>query len=197
MSEPVVFAQSFESLFLHGLKGRLDATALRQLRELGVDLQDLQSAYPAATWAAALKVAAEAAFPQSTPHQARFEMGRSLLQGFDATLVGRAAVALARVIGPRRTLARMTRNTRTSNNYIESLMEEHPAGGLRMVSTIVPAFLPKMQDQPWLEWAISSGFQTGLITGILEKLGVQGFTVEPESVELHPPRITSRVRLPG
>lgn len=197
MSEPVVFAQSFESLFLHGLKGKLDALALRQLRELGLDLGHLKIAYPVATWAAALKVAAEAAFPQSSPNQARFELGRCMLAGLDATLVGKSLLALARVIGPRRTLERMTRNTRTSNNYINTVLEEHPGGGLRLVGTIVPEYLPQMEGQPWLEWALSTGFQSGLVTGTLDKLGVRGFTVEPESTELHPPRIVSRVRLPG
>jgi uncharacterized protein (TIGR02265 family) len=197
MSEPVVFAQSFDALFRHGLKGKLDAKALRDLRELRVDLEHLQPAYPVATWAAATKLAAEAAFPNCSPHEARFELGRHMLVGLDATLVGKALLALARAIGPRRILERMTRNTRTSNNYIQTELEERPDGRLRLVGTIVPEFLPQMQGQPWLEWAISSGFQTGLVTGILDTLSVRGFSVEPEPSELHPPRISSLIRLPG
>jgi uncharacterized protein (TIGR02265 family) len=197
MSEPVVFAQSFESLFRHGLKGKLDASALRDLRELRVDLEHLQPAYPVATWAAAMKVAAEAAFPQCSPNEARFELGRHMLVGLDATLVGKALLALARAIGPRRTLERMTRNNRTSNNYINTVLEERPDGTLRMVGTIVPEYLPRMEGQPWLEWALSSGFQAGLLTGVLDTLSVRGFSVEPESSELHPPRVSSLIRLPG
>ena len=50
--------------------------------------------------------------------------------GYEKTLVGSALTAMLRVLGPKRTLERMTRNFRTANNYtevtVEALAEKEP-----------------------------------------------------------------------
>jgi uncharacterized protein (TIGR02265 family) len=175
MNEPVIFTQSVESLFVHALGGRLDATVREELRRLGLDLdRPLLPAYPVRTWEAALVLAGRTLFPQVTPAEARFELGRLMIAHYDDTVLGKAVVAMGRLIGPRRTLERMTRNIRTSNNYVQSTLEELPGGELRMTSSVLPEFRTQLPD---MAWEHSGAFTRGLVTGILDKLGVEGYQV--------------------
>jgi uncharacterized protein (TIGR02265 family) len=190
MHEPVVFTPSVESLFVHGL--RLSFPAREQLRALGLDLdRPLLPAYPLATWERAVAVAAGDAFPQLGRDAAHFELGRRMLAGYDATVIGRAISLAARLAGPRRTLERMAQNTGTANNYVLALVEPLPDGGLRMTNTVQPALEPVLRARGH---ALSPTWLPGLVTGLLENLRVARFEVTPEP-GAEPLRVSCRVRL--
>ncbi|MHB8873222.1 MAG: DUF2378 family protein [Myxococcaceae bacterium] len=84
----------------------------------------LLPAYPAETWFKALDIAAQEIFPGDRKPQALRRLGEQFIDGFRETLLGRAVLALLKVIGPRQALIRATRNFRSGNNYTESRLTE-------------------------------------------------------------------------
>ena len=176
MTEPLVFTPSIESLFVHGL--RLSLPARESLRALGLDLdRPLLPAYPLATWERAVQVAARDAFPQLDVDAAHLQLGRRMLAGYDATLIGKAIGIAARLAGPRRTLERMAHNTGTANNYVLARVEALPDGSLRLTNTVQPAMEPVFRARGH---RLSPMWLPGLVTGILENLRVPRFEVTPE-----------------
>ena len=51
-------------------------------------------------------------------------MGQAFIRGFERTLIGRAQLSLLQLIGPRRTLDRLTRSFRNANNYTTANLRE-------------------------------------------------------------------------
>lgn len=194
MKEPVVFAQAIEALFLHGLRNRLDSEARSRLRTLGLDLdQPIQVAYPVTLWEGALAVAAEVAFPGSSAPEARFEQGRRMIYAYGSTSLGKSVVNHAISLGARRTLERMTRSSRTSNNFNQTDVQEQPDGTLVLTTTVLEEFRPHLVGR---EWAFNPDYYRGLFTGVLETFQVKDFSVRTEAWEPREPRIVTRVHLP-
>ena len=52
--------------------------------------------------------------------EARAQLGRLFLKGYTQTAIGQAGFFLARAVGLRRTLSRMTRNSRNGNNTMKN-----------------------------------------------------------------------------
>ena len=129
----VVFQQAVEGLFEHGIPKRLTPALVLRVRELGVDLDGkLDPAYPRATWNAVLAAVRTHAFGDLSEDEAYFQIGRSVVIGYSETLVGRALVGVARLMGPRRMLARMTRNLRSASNYNETRYVDAPDGSVEI-----------------------------------------------------------------
>lgn len=102
----------------------LDDTARTRLRELGVDLARTLPAYPLEVWVQVMRYAASRVAPGLPESEQMEQLGRRFIDGYEQTLVGRALLASMRLIGPRRTLERMSRNFRTGNNYTEAKVTE-------------------------------------------------------------------------
>ncbi len=161
--EPVVFGTTFESL-LNGLKGRIDARGHGLLLAAGVDVRNIQPAYPVLTWSKSLRALHQAAFPSLDESEAMFQLGRSFILGLKSTLVGSAIYTMAKLIGPRRMLERMTRNSRSSNNFSETKLEQMPDGALRMIWGVRPGLESRMS-----EYTVSPQYMRGIITeGIVQ-----------------------------
>ena len=58
--------------------------------------------------------------PYDTGH-----LGHAFIEGYAHTLVGSAVMSMSRLLGPGRTLARLTRSLRTANNYSEARLTAH------------------------------------------------------------------------
>jgi uncharacterized protein (TIGR02265 family) len=82
-------------------------------------------------------------------------------------LVGRAVLAMMRIIGPRRSFERMTRNLRTTNNYTESRFELRPDGSLVL----------------WCSRVVSAEFYRGMFSRTLEAAGGHDAKVEVLSID--------------
>jgi uncharacterized protein (TIGR02265 family) len=120
MLQPRVFGHLFEALFQNALAGRLSPIALEQLRRLGVDVSKrLEPVYPLPLWMAALTVAARDVYPSLELDQAYEQLGEACMEGFSATLVGRAVVAALRLIGPERAMLQAQSTFRSTNNYAQ------------------------------------------------------------------------------
>ena len=123
--QKMVFEQTIEGLFLRGLGDRLTPACKSRLRAHGLDLdRKLLPAYEFEKWMAYLRIAAEELYGDSSTEVAMFRLGERTVDGFGDTLMGRAVLAMTRIIGPVRTLQRCDRNFRSGNNYTTSRLKE-------------------------------------------------------------------------
>lgn len=123
--ERVIFAQWPEALFLKAFADKVTPEVKARLRETGLDLDKaLAPAYPFEAQAVWLTIAAEEFYPDLPRDEALHAIGLNFFSGWQETLLGRAAAAMFRVIGPRRSLLRVERAFRTSNNFTEVKAEE-------------------------------------------------------------------------
>jgi uncharacterized protein (TIGR02265 family) len=144
LTEPLVFPQTVEAL-IRALGDRLDLDAERQLAESGVNVRDLQ-AVSQQVWSQATRVGAKVLCPDAPVEVGLFELGKRFVVGFEDTLLGRGTIALARVLGPRRSLQRMTANFRNGNNYTETRLVELGPNRYEMwvSNVVVPEFIRGM-----------------------------------------------------
>jgi len=120
---PVVFGNSVESL-VRVLGPALDETVRQKFLALGIDLFKPNPAYPYELWIQALQLAMNLLWPGVGREVATYRMGRAIFESYGQTVMGKALMALVKVLGPRRALERMSRNLRTTNNYSETRLTE-------------------------------------------------------------------------
>ena len=161
MADPaVVYTSSVEAL-IRALGTRLDEHAHQKFAALGVPLRGkLQPAYPREQWIAACVYGGELLFAGLEPAEQRRRLGRRFIDGYAETMAGRALFTIMRVLGARRSLARIEQNLRTGNNYAKA----------RMVETEAGAEL-HLEDQPHPEW------YQGMVERALEVMGAKNVTV--------------------
>ncbi len=123
--EKVVFDFAMESM-LRMLGRKPTPSEVAELVALGVDpSKPLKPAYTAETMVAAVDWMAKRKWPTLPPDEAQYQLGRAyLLEGYSQTLMGKAVVGMARVIGPHRILERMSRNFRTATNFTETKLTQ-------------------------------------------------------------------------
>ncbi|MDP1821650.1 MAG: DUF2378 family protein [Archangium sp.] len=168
-AEEVIFSDAVEGLFLKGLGERVTPELREELKAVGLDLtRPLLPAYPRTVWNAAIPLAAAHAWPQLDIAEAHVLLGRTIIDGFKLTLLGKALAGMAKVLGPMRTLGRMRSNLRTGGNYNEvTLTPEGP--------TLVRFWI----NEPYLH----PGYVKGLLQGSLEISGARNSTVDVVSVD--------------
>jgi uncharacterized protein (TIGR02265 family) len=119
-AERLVFASAFESLFQKSLDGRVSPTLKSGLLELGVNLdRPLLPAYPLETWIRALQLTVQDLFPDEPPERAFEQLAALVISGYEKTLLGRATLAMMRLVGPDRCLKRFAQGLHTTDNYSE------------------------------------------------------------------------------
>jgi len=124
-----VFASSVESL-VRGLGTRATPQLRARLRDRGLDLTDLPASLPVEEWAPHLIFFSEQVFPGVPRGEALYSLGQHFMLGWKQSLMGSAIVSLLRVVGPVRSLPRLERAFRTSNNFVKArteLLDAHSA----------------------------------------------------------------------
>jgi uncharacterized protein (TIGR02265 family) len=161
VKERIVFEHTMESL-LRVLGSPLPPEQSAELASLGVDVgRPLMPAYPLTTYVAVMDYIARRRWPELSEEDAGQELGRAFMRAYRQTLLGKAVYALTRLIGPHRTLDRITRNFRTANNFTETQLERvGPA-------TYVLRF----------SYVTRVGYLQGLLTEALEGTGARGLVV--------------------
>jgi uncharacterized protein (TIGR02265 family) len=166
-SESVVFSHTAESLFLEVLKGEVTPALSDELKRLGLDLsKPLRPAYPVPVWNAVLEATSRALYPSDPIDVATRRLGERMLEGYNRTLIGKAVIALAKIIGPRRAAKRTQQNWRSGNNYTEAEVVELSPTDVRVVLN---------------EAGVSRWVSAGLLQAGLTMAGAKGLSVTIES----------------
>jgi uncharacterized protein (TIGR02265 family) len=123
----LVFSQTVEGLLR--AVGPLDEAARVKFRAIGINPDArLEPAYPVERYVAMQKVAVEV-FAPGIPFTLGIEtLGRRFVDGYGETLVGKAVLATMKLLGPRRTLERLTRTLSTGSSFFETKLEEFEPG---------------------------------------------------------------------
>jgi uncharacterized protein (TIGR02265 family) len=123
--EQLVFGPTLEGLFLRGLKGKVSPTLMSQLRALGLDLErPLLPAYPRKLVHECVLLTAKTLYPDQPLTDAFYLVGKHVTPGLRATTLGSAALTMVRLVGPKRTLGRLARTFRSTNNYMQVTLRE-------------------------------------------------------------------------
>ncbi len=125
MAEPIVFMQSYESLRrLLNDELRSNPALAQQFKKHGVDFDRLLPAYPLEAWLQSLVLTLDTLYPGQPVDESTFQLGQRLFDSYGETVIGRALMAMLRILGPRRALLRIDRNFRTMNNYSSTVLRE-------------------------------------------------------------------------
>ncbi len=162
MPDKLIFAQTFEGLF-RALGDKLDAPLVAELRTLGVDpTTELKPAYPLDVFLQVVRRVGQTLAPGAPEAEQSELAGRRFILGYGHTMVGRAMLGMMRVIGPRRTLERLSRQFRTGNNFSETTLKELSPGAFEL----------------WVNQCKNPGWYRGIIAAGLEHAGARDVSVE-------------------
>ena len=162
-NERVIFGNTVDSLYRRTLDGALPPELRARLKTLGMDLDaPLLAAYPHAVWVRCLDETGRSLYPDLSLDEARRQLARRMIEGYAQTLMGAAVLAMARVLGPMRSLGRMTHNFRSGNNFTETRL------------TVVG---PATADLWFNEPEATEGFVEGVLEEGLRRIGVQGLLI--------------------
>ena len=176
--EPLIFAPAVEGL-LRSLKPVLDASAKAKLKAAGLDPEaPVPPGVPLETWLKVITIASELVAPGTSFDEGSYRLGRRFIDGYAETLVGKALLAALRVLGPRRTLARMSRNFRSGNNFSDTTLSEPSPGDYRL----------------WCNQVSYPHWYRGVIEAGLEAAGAREVQVELYAHDLSTKSATFRVR---
>ena len=115
-----VYDHTVDGLFFKALRERITPPVAAKLKDLGIDLDGKPKSVPHAQWIQALQVAAT--LFEGTEDERYRALGRSVLLRYEDTVMGKAVVAVMRLMGPRRILARINTSLRSGNNYIHATL---------------------------------------------------------------------------
>jgi uncharacterized protein (TIGR02265 family) len=138
----LVFEHTIEGLFRFSLRNRLSVPAWQALREAGLDLsKPLLPAYTYETWRRVLEITVADLYPALPRPEGWRHLGRDVVNGMIHTLMGRAMVGVARLLGPLRSLRRFNNTLRSADNYVESRLTE-------LSATSCEVWLNEVMEQP-------------------------------------------------
>jgi uncharacterized protein (TIGR02265 family) len=153
--DKVVFGPSLEGLWR--AMDPLTTAEVQAFKEAGVVTARFDVAYPLAPYLKILEACATSRFAHLKEQDAYAQVGRLFVDGFSRTVIGQALMGIMSLLGPRRTMHRLTRNFRAANNYTEitltTLQDNHHQIAVNFV------------EQP--------GFYIGVIERTLEYAGAK------------------------
>jgi uncharacterized protein (TIGR02265 family) len=121
----MTYGSVVEGLLHHGLGGQVSPRLEARLHLIGVDVgRPLLPAYPVKVWMHCLWAIIEEVYPDLPPEQAFRTLGVRTTEGYGKTLVGRAVLVLARMLGPRHTLLRLPQLLASTDNWSRPEMLE-------------------------------------------------------------------------
>ena len=160
MVDRLIFAQTFEGLLRCARP--LEPSLEHALRALGLDPSArLEPAYPVEVFRQVMGLLGPHLAPGQPPDEQAFVLGQRFMAGYEQTLVGRAMMAVFRVIGPERGLERLARQFRTGNNFSETRVRRLRSGVFEV----------------WCNQVTLPGWYRGLITAGLSAAGARNLSV--------------------
>ena len=118
--DQLVFEASMDGL-VRAIRPRITSLGAKRLLEAGFDLnKPLLPAYPAPVWARYVQIISADLYASLEPTEAQRRVGALTVDAFSQGFIGSAMFGMVRLLGPDRTIARMTRNFRTGCNFLET-----------------------------------------------------------------------------
>jgi len=155
-----------EALFFRSMRSKITDRCVDRLREAGIDLRSkLQGFYARETFYRCVAILGEELFPWMGADERMVQLGTTFMDGYEQTLLGKAALQAARFMGVRRTLHRMAENYRTSNNYMQVEVQELGPGELKLTLS---------------QTSGASGYYEGALRRGLQLSGARGLVVRRE-----------------
>lgn len=114
-----VYEHTVEGLFFKALRERITPPLQARLKALGIDLSGKPKSVPHAQWKDALRLAATELFDGSEDERYR-QLGNAVLLRHEETVMGKAVIAVMRLMGPTRVLKRINSTLGSGNNYIQA-----------------------------------------------------------------------------
>ncbi len=116
----LIFGPSVEAL-LTAAKGKISKNTETRLATLGLAFgKKIEPAYSADTWACAVRLIGADLFPTDLYEVQHRKLARRTIQQFSDTLMAKAMLPFAKLIGPQRCLERLTNSLRTGANFLET-----------------------------------------------------------------------------
>jgi uncharacterized protein (TIGR02265 family) len=172
--EPLFFASAFEALFERTLHGQMTPELREKLRAAGVDVdRRLKVAYPFKVWEDVVAAIAKELHPKVDDNEAWFLVGLDFWEGFNATMIGKAAIAMAKLVGMDRAFQRFTSNMRNINNAAEGFVELREKGRMRLRMRLLDKFRGRIHPAP----PMMPHYLRGVLLGILRGMGKAGANV--------------------
>ncbi|MDY7228960.1 DUF2378 family protein [Hyalangium rubrum] len=164
LQRPVVFEHTVEGLFHIALKDRLSRMAVASLKREGLDLsQKLLPAYPVEIWRRCLAIAVADLYPVVSRAEGYRRLGHDVVEGMVRTVLGRAVVGVARLLGPLRALRRLDHNLHSADNYVRAKLVE-------LTPTWCEVSINEVLEQPT--------YYQGILEACLKIAGAQEIRVE-------------------
>ncbi len=163
-SPPVLYSEALEGFFLKGVGKRLSVRGRHRLKEAGLDLdQKLKPAYPLESYRGFMEIAREDLYPFQPKAEGFRRLGEDTVKGYGETVIGKALLSVARLVGPLRLLTRMDTTARGVNNFTQTRITQ----------------LGERNLHYWFnELSVTSDYTVGLIVGALEAAGAKGLQVD-------------------
>jgi uncharacterized protein (TIGR02265 family) len=120
--ERVVFSSLIDG-YMRGLGDRFTPALAAKLKATGLDVKKMPPAMPAAELPKYMYVIVDEVWPGVPRVEQLRLLGLEAIRGWSKGLLGSAACAMLRLIGPRRTLTRLDRAFSTTNNFNKATTE--------------------------------------------------------------------------
>ncbi len=174
MTEQLVFPSLIDG-YVKGLGPLFTDVTRQRLKTAGLDMQKLPPAINATQMIGFMEIIAGTAYPDLPREEQLRRLGLAAIRGWQHGLLGSAAAAMIRLVGPRRALTRLDRAFSTTNNFNRAKTEL--IGEKEALVTI-----NDVQGLP--------SYWVGIFEASLELLALQGTVVIDHQV---PPEATFRI----
>ena len=161
--------------YIKGLGDRFSDETRRKLKAAGLDVTKMPPAIPAKEMVPYMEIVASTAWPDEPRIEQLRLLGLSAIRGWKTGLLGSAATAMIRLIGPQRALTRLDRAFSTTNNFNRAKTEL--IGAKEALVTV-----NDVQDMP--------SYWQGIFEAGVEILGLEGTVVLDHQT---PPEATFRI----
>lgn len=162
MNEKLVFNASMEGL-VEAVRVEISPRCRLRMKAVGFDPDaKLLPAYPAEQWAGVVTILCEEIYPGLAAAEAQRRLAIRTVEKFAQSMIGAAMFTVATLLGPDRTVRRMTRNFRTGSNFIETTCIE---------------VAPHTFDISFNDCSGVAGFYGGLLEGGFLRVGAKALTV--------------------
>jgi uncharacterized protein (TIGR02265 family) len=131
-------------------------------------------------WVKTVHLVATATFPAASSHEEALRLlGRRFLSGYQQTVLGNAVVAAGRLLGIHRVLARMTRNFRGTNNYMETELHDINPTIAELTIRVSPTMNEHVRKIDGFKGFFTRGYYVqGILEAICADLGYEKARVE-------------------